>query len=229
MDPVFSIPIYVIDGISPFLEEGEKFLDAILGNSEGFEKAGELWLILSDRFIYFFHIEADKPPNVTKISRSNLRNIMYSPHSDGISLTVIPSNLSHCQFQIPFKKNQRTHLNKICVELWKEIEIQVLKPDEITKSKLGTRLNPEDSFRAKPLRERNFLQDLPIPEKPEQGIADSDVEPSQPSKETLFEENQDFKSSVQGNDSIDGTPYQGADSFFKLALFSTIGGAIIGF
>jgi hypothetical protein len=123
-----NVPVSIAEDIALYMTPGEKILDAIASTSGPVGKIGELWMILSDKTMYFHTREFGKEPVVALIPRSEIRVVTYEQHKTGVTLTFVPSGFPRNSIQVPFPKKQKTQVNEFCEKLSKSIPFELVPP-----------------------------------------------------------------------------------------------------
>ncbi|MFZ2960484.1 MAG: hypothetical protein WA705_26695 [Candidatus Ozemobacteraceae bacterium] len=122
----FTLPEALQTEIALYLSEGEKIIDALSSASGPVGKLGELWMIVTDRTLFFYTREFSKNPVVALISRVDVKVITYTQTQTGLNLTFQPRNHPLNTVRVPFPSGQIKEVNRICEELAKSIPFEMI-------------------------------------------------------------------------------------------------------
>lgn len=122
------LPDVVRQEIDLYLGEGETLIDALFSASGPVGRLGELWLVVSDRSLYFYTREHGQNPVVALIARSDVKQVTYSMTSAGVTLTFQPAAHPLNTVRVPFPKAQIKDVNELCEGLAKSIPFVMDQP-----------------------------------------------------------------------------------------------------
>ncbi|MBF0503193.1 MAG: hypothetical protein HQM09_23905 [Candidatus Riflebacteria bacterium] len=121
-----NLPEALQSEISLYMSEGEKIIDAISSASGPVGKLGELWMIITDRTLFFYTREFGKNPVVALISRADVKMATYSQTPTGVTLTFQPRNHPLNTVRVPFPIGQLKEVNRVCEELSKSMPFEMV-------------------------------------------------------------------------------------------------------
>ncbi|NLI74966.1 MAG: hypothetical protein GX442_00830 [Candidatus Riflebacteria bacterium] len=108
------LPPEILDDLKPYFEHGETVQEHISAGSGQPGRPGELWLVLTERRLYYHTRETGKDPVIALLSRQDLASITYFQHSRGITLTFIPRSSPRSVSRISFPRSQRAEVERFC-------------------------------------------------------------------------------------------------------------------
>lgn len=135
MDTTSLLPETVLRDLQLYLAEGETIRKTISSASGLVGRLGELWMVLSDRAIYFHTREYGKEAVVALLPRRDIDSILYFQSKRGYTLTFTPRSAPQNITRVSFPREQRDPLEDFCEELADIIEFQAeghppIKPGE---------------------------------------------------------------------------------------------------
>jgi|GEM_PF-947243 len=130
MEKVTGIPESILKDLDLYLETGETITKGISSASGMVGRLGELWVILSNRNVFFHTKEFGKECVVALIPRNDIKTIMYYQYPAGVTLTFIPQKNPKNTTKISFPKVQKKQLEDFCEEFADLITFQPTEPPE---------------------------------------------------------------------------------------------------
>jgi len=130
-----QLPESVLRDLQLYLSEGETIRKAISSASGVVGRMGELWMVLTDRTVYFHTREFGKEAVVALLMRRDIDSILYFQSKRGYTLTFTPRSAPQNITRVSFPREQRDPLEDFCEELADLIEFQAeghppIKPGE---------------------------------------------------------------------------------------------------
>ncbi len=135
METTPQLPESVLRDLQLYLSEGETIRKAISSASGVVGRMGELWMVLTDRTVYFHTREFGKEAVVALLMRRDIESILYFQSKRGYTLTFTPRSAPQNITRVSFPREQRDPLEDFCEELADLIEFQAeghppIKPGE---------------------------------------------------------------------------------------------------
>lgn len=135
METTPQLPESVLRDLQLYLSEGESVRKAISSASGVVGRMGELWMVLTDRTVYFHTREFGKEAVVALLLRRDIDSILYFQSRRGYTLTFTPRSAPQNITRVSFPREQREPLEAFCEELADLIEFQAeghppIKPGE---------------------------------------------------------------------------------------------------
>ncbi|HOT28719.1 MAG TPA: hypothetical protein PLU72_11060 [Candidatus Ozemobacteraceae bacterium] len=135
METTPQLPESVLRDLQLYLSEGETVRKAISSASGVVGRMGELWMVLTDRTVYFHTREFGKGAVVALLMRRDIDSILYFQSKRGYTLTFTPRSAPQNITRVSFPREQRDSLEDFCEELADLIEFQAeghppIKPGE---------------------------------------------------------------------------------------------------
>lgn len=147
MVDLVGIPEKIKQDIAIYLSPEEKIIKALSAASG--KTAGEVWLILTSRSIFFHTCEPEKEPVVALIGRNEIKEIDYFQKPAEIVLTFIPAKNQGNTTRLSFSIDKKDELEDFCDDIADLINFRMEtasgvkiypKPDE----KLATPVKPAE-------------------------------------------------------------------------------------
>lgn len=135
METTSLLPDSVLRDLQLYLADGEAIRKAISSASGVVGRMGELWMVLTDRTVYFHTREFGKEAVVALLLRRDIDSILYFQSRRGYTLTFTPKSAPQNITRVSFPREQRDSLEDFCEELADLIEFQAeghppIKPGE---------------------------------------------------------------------------------------------------
>ena len=124
MDDAVKLPDAVRQDLDLYLDDGEQFLHALPSASGLIGKLGELWLVLTDRRLYFHTREYGKESVVALLPRRDLGSVLYFQQKKGVTLTFTPKSSPQNTTRVFFPASQTAEVDTFCEELADVIHFQ---------------------------------------------------------------------------------------------------------
>lgn len=112
-----KLPDNIKQEIEIYLGQNEKILKSLCAIGEDNDKAGKVWLILTNESIFFHTEEKNKEPVVALLARNNIKLIEYFQKSTEIVVTFIPASSSKSTTKISFPIQRKELLEDFCEDL----------------------------------------------------------------------------------------------------------------
>lgn len=135
METLPQLPESVLRNLQLYLSDGETVRKAISSASGAVGRMGELWMVLTERTVYFHTQEFGKEAVVALLLRRDIDSILYFQSKRGYTLTFTPRSAPQNITRVSFPREQRDSLEDFCEELADLIEFQAeghppIKPGE---------------------------------------------------------------------------------------------------
>jgi len=135
METTPSLPEAILRDLQLYLADGEIIQKCIASASGVVGRLGELWMVLTDRTIFFHTREFGKEAVVALLPRRDISSILYFQSRRGYTLTFTPRSAPQNITRVTFPREQREPLEAFCEELADLIEFQAeghppIKPGE---------------------------------------------------------------------------------------------------
>jgi hypothetical protein len=126
-----DIPVSVRDDISIYFEPEEEIKKAICSVSGKIKAIGEVWLLLTDRSIFFHTREYSKDPVVALMSKKEIKEIDYFQKANELILTFVPEKKPANFTRLSFPVSKKAELEDFCDDIAELINFRLETPEGV--------------------------------------------------------------------------------------------------
>lgn len=158
-----TLPKDIKDEVQIYLAPEEKIMSSLSAINENVKDSGVVWLILTNKSIFFHTKEANKESVVALLPRSNVKVIEYFQKKTEIVLTFIPLSNPKNTTIISFPVKRKELLESFCEDLADLIEFKKETNDgvktyprvEASKAKNEAKTEKSEAKRYEPIAKAN--------------------------------------------------------------------------